>query len=56
MSINFASGSVAAAARPSTHVVHGVLNFLAWGVFLPTGVMLARFGKRLGPGQVRQSI
>ena len=35
-------------------LVHASMNFLAWGVFLPLGVMTARFGKLPVGAQVLQ--
>ncbi len=31
--------------RPRLHVIHGFVSVLAWGVLVPLGVFLARFGK-----------
>lgn len=32
-------------ARSDLHLAHGSMNFLAWGVLLPLGVIIARFAK-----------
>lgn len=44
-SIDFLAGNGRAANRPAIRVAHGALMFLAWGVFLPLGIFMARFTK-----------
>jgi hypothetical protein len=51
-SVNMATGSVSALSRKPLHLAHGALNYVAWGVLLPTGVLLARFAKDVPLRQV----
>ncbi len=48
--VDFTTGRVTAADRPIIKVAHGAIMFLAWGVFLPLGIFIARFTKTLKPG------
>lgn len=45
--VNMATGAVSAAGRKPLHVAHGAINFVAWGILLPLGVLLARFTKHI---------
>jgi hypothetical protein len=53
--VDFATGTATLAGRKPTHLAHGALNFIAWGVLLPTGVLLARFTKHVPAAPVRAS-
>ena len=50
--VDFATGTATAAGRKPLHVAHGALNFIAWGVLLPLGVLLARHTKHIPATQV----
>jgi hypothetical protein len=52
-SVDMATGAVTSVARKPLHVAHGVLNYVAWGALLPTGVFLARYTKALPAQNVR---
>jgi len=46
---NFFTGAQSVAGTPSTTIAHAVLMALSWGFILPIGVMIARYGKGIGP-------
>ncbi len=43
--VDMKTGASSALGRKPMHLAHGSLNFLAWGVLLPLGVLMARFTK-----------
>jgi len=46
--VNFVTGS-ATPTRETARLVHGVLMFLAWCVFIPLGTLIAKFGRHVNP-------
>ena len=49
VSINFKTGASATVGDKPIKVAHGILMYIAWGVLIPTGVMIARFGRHVPP-------
>ena len=54
--VNMATGAVTAAGRKPLHLAHGAINFVAWGIMLPLGVLLARFTKHIPVKAVRACV
>lgn len=49
VSVNFVTGETKKQPMPAALIVHAVLMFLAWGVLIPTGVTMAKCGKKRFP-------
>lgn len=43
--VDMKTGATSSLGRKPLHLAHGSLNFIAWGILLPVGVLLARFTK-----------
>ena len=50
--MNFATGASHAVERDAKLVAHGALMFIAWGVMIPMGIIMARFTKHIPAEQV----
>jgi len=48
MNVNFMTGASSTARTPPTKIAHATLMWLAWGAFLPSGILWARYGKAHG--------